>query len=145
VNSRYFTVDEFRCHDGTPYPSEWVDDRLAALCETLDAIREAWGGPLHVVSGYRTPEFNARLSAKSTGVAQSSQHIQGRAADIRPSKPTPEAVETLHSAVKSLYGLGKLPKLGGIGLYPGWIHVDVRAKVNGHLATWTGAGVGSEK
>ncbi len=151
MNSRHFTVDEFRCHDGTPYPAEWVDDRLAALCETLDVLRDAWRGPLSVVSGYRTPSLNAALVTASaarngvSGVAQNSQHIQGRAADVRPTDPTVGRVAQLHALARRLFDEGKLPRLGGLGVYLGWIHVDVRAKVNGHLATWVGVGAGAER
>lgn len=151
--SRHFTVEEFRCHDGTPYPAEWVDDRLAALCGCLDVIRDAWGGPLTVVSGYRTPAVNDALVAASaarnggvSGVAKSSQHIQGRAADVRPDAPTVERVALLHDLVKELYAAGHLGRMGGLGIYVGWIHVDVRPRPsNGRLATWVGVGAGSER
>lgn len=149
MNSRYFTVDEFRGHDGTEYPPEWVDDRLQALCNVLDVIRDAWGGPLHVVSGYRSAAFNAALSVASaarnggvSGVAKNSQHIQGRAADVRPDHPTAERVAQLHALVRRLYDEGKISGLGGLGLYPGWCHIDCRAKVDGRVATWTGSGMG---
>jgi uncharacterized protein YcbK (DUF882 family) len=143
--SKYFTVDEMRCHDGTPYPTGW-EDRLFALFETLDAIRGAWGGPLTVVSGYRTPEHNAKLAAQSDGVAKASQHVQGRAADIRPGQPTVFRVAQLHDLTKELYSQGKLESLGGLGIYAGlWIHVDIRARPSGRLVEWVGNGVGSEK
>lgn len=151
MNSRHFTVAEFSCHDGTEYPAEWVDDRLQALCNVLDVIRDEWRGPLYVVSGYRTAAFNAALAQASaarngvSGVAQNSQHVQGRAADVRPSDPTVFRVAQLHALTRRLYDTGKIPALGGLGVYTGWIHVDVRAKVNGHLATWIGAGAGSER
>lgn len=144
--SRYFSVDEFRCHSGEAYPAAWVDDRLSRLCSVLDAIRDAWEAPLHIVSGYRSPAFNAALAASSaarngvSGVAQNSQHVQGRAADIRPLAPSVERVSQLHAMVRRLYEEGKIPPLGGLGLYPGWIHVDVRA--GDHLATWGGVGAG---
>lgn len=146
----HFAVEEFASHDGAPYPAEWVGDRLAALCKVLDVIRDAWGSPLTVVSGYRTAALNAALVQASaarngvSGVAQNSQHIQGRAADVRPANPTIGRVAQLHALARRLFDAGKLPGLGGLGLYPGWIHVDVRAKVNGHLATWIGIGAGSE-
>lgn len=137
LRSKYFTVPEFDCHDGTAYPEGWADDRLQALCETLDVIREAWGGPLFVVSGYRSAAYNARV-----GGAKASQHVQGRAADVRPTSVTAERVRELHDMVLRLHAEGKLPRLGGLGIYGRWIHVDVRAGTR--LARWTGAGVGSE-
>lgn len=151
MKSAHFSIDEFRCHDGTEYPPEWVEDRLAVLCRVLDAIRDSWGGPLTVVSGYRTSAFNQALADASaarnggvSGVAKDSQHVQGRAADIRPANPTPERVTMLHERIKELFADGRIQDMGGLGVYPGWCHVDVREKTNGHLATWTGVGVGSE-
>jgi uncharacterized protein YcbK (DUF882 family) len=43
----------------------------------LDPVREMWGAPLIVNSGFRCPELN-----KAVGGAASSQHMRGEAADI---------------------------------------------------------------
>jgi hypothetical protein len=43
----------------------------------LDPVRELWGAPLRVNSGYRSPALNAAV-----GGAPSSQHMAGEAADI---------------------------------------------------------------
>jgi len=143
--SKYFSIDEFRSHDGAEYPAEWVDSRLATLCAVLDAIREAWGGPLTVVSGYRSAAYNARLASNSSGVAKNSQHIQGRASDIRPRDPTTANVQRLHYLIKELHHGHHIDALGGLGVYPGWVHVDIRAHQPGVLVEWTGVGVGSEQ
>jgi hypothetical protein len=42
--TRHFAVEEFHCHDGTPYPSVWIDERLRPLCSALEALREELGG-----------------------------------------------------------------------------------------------------
>lgn len=141
---RHFRPEEFDCHDGTDYPAEWISTRLADLVETLDVIREAWGGPLSVVSGYRSPAWNERV-----GGAKASQHAEGRAADIRPRPQLDEnyadTVMRLHALILELYRTRKLPLLGGLGVYPRWVHVDCRERpADGHLARWRGAGVGSE-
>lgn len=133
----HFTVYEFRCHDGTPYPDEWVADRLTVLCATLEMIRAEVGGrAVHIISGYRTPVHNEALRSSDgsgTGVAKNSQHLVGRAADIAVEGMRPRDV---HAAVMRLFKAGKLSSLGGIGLYAGWVHVDIRAKVGDHLAQW---------
>ena len=36
-----------------------------------------------VISGYRSPQTNARLHERSSGVSQHSLHMQGRAIDVR--------------------------------------------------------------
>ena len=143
--SPHFLADEFRCHDGTPYPPDWVAERLTPLCAALEAIRDELGGrAIRILSGYRTQAHNDALrtsDGSGTGVAQNSQHIQGRAADIAVDGVSPSDV---HAAVLRLYAAGRLPQLGGLGLYRGWVHVDVRPRAaDGHLARWTGAGVSS--
>jgi len=143
--SQHFDYREFTSHDGSPYPPEWIDERLQPLCDMLDAIRDAWGGPLTVVSGYRSPAYNEQLRARSSGVAEHSQHPQGRAADIAPVPATKESVSRLAAIVDGMIATGKLDGVGGFGRYPMWIHVDVRTKVpDGHVARWDGAGFGSE-
>lgn len=152
LKSRFFTVQEFACKSGTPdpglwtpYPAEWIDTRLQDLVEVLDVVRETWCAPVEVVSGFRTDAYNAHLRERSTGVAEHSQHPQGRAADVRPLNPTPERVADFIAMIEQLIGLKALPKLGGFGRYPGWAHLDVRPRpADGHLARWDGAGFGSE-
>lgn len=46
--------------------------------EHLQAIRDTLGGPLHVNSGYRNPDYNAGV-----GGASRSRHMYGDASDIR--------------------------------------------------------------
>ncbi len=151
---KWFTLEEFACHDGTPYPVDqpdleapgqmWRDSRLAPLVATLDAIREVLGRPLHVDSGYRTLAYDQRLydhSVATGGGANDkapplqSQHPKGRAADIRTGSLTPLELRNL---IGSLYSAGKLPHLGGLGLYSSFVHVDVRPRPGNHLAQWGG-------
>ncbi len=133
----HFPWAELACHDGTPVPLELQPNALA-LAELLEVIRFQWGGPLLVVSGYRTPEYNRRV-----GGAEHSQHCLARAADIRPwSVP---AVPALAELIQRNLSSPSLRALGGWGIYPQWIHVDVRPRpADGHIAFWRGAGVGSE-
>lgn len=135
----HFHIEEFRCRDGAPYPSTWLDARLRPLCAALESIREACGGhSLVILSGYRTPAHNESLRTKDgsgSGVAKDSQHVHGRAADITIEGMAPADV---HAVILSLDGAGKI-KIGGLGRYAGWCHVDVRQRPpDGHLARWTG-------
>ena len=133
----HFELAEFACHDGTPYPSEWIQDRLVPLCTMLEVIRSELGGRVvYIVSGYRTGDYNASLAANGHHVAGHSQHTDGRAADI---KAEGMAASDVHAAIERLQADGRLPLLGGLGKYPGWTHVDIRHKpADGHLARWTG-------
>jgi len=139
--SPHFTLDEFRCHDGTPYPAEWIDERLRPLCAALEALRADLGGRgITILSGYRTPAHNKALrdaDGSGSGVAKNSQHVQGRAADITVEGIAPSDV---HRAALKLIRSGAM-QAGGLGLYRGWVHIDVRPRpADGHLAQWTGAG-----
>ena len=68
-----FKVRELRCKDGTD--TVIVDEALTVV---LQCIREHFGKPVVITSGYRTAAHNAVV-----GGAKSSQHLLGRAADIR--------------------------------------------------------------
>lgn len=62
------------------FPSFAVVEHLRQLTEEiLDPMREAWGGPLTVTSGYRCKALN-----KAVGGVSTSAHLEGWAADIRP-------------------------------------------------------------
>lgn len=72
--------------------------------------------PFQIISGYRSPETNASLAATTDGVAHSSLHMEGKAADIRiPGRN----IAKVHRAATSL-------RLGGVGYYPAsdFVHVD---------------------
>ena len=67
--------------DNTPSPD--IRQKLQTLIEELlDPIREAWGGPITVNSGYRCPALN-----KAVGGVATSQHQKGEAADLNAGNP----------------------------------------------------------
>lgn len=134
--SPHFWLREFHCKDGTHVPVELLGNVEELAREVLERIRETWGGPLTVVSGYRTASYQAHL-----GGVPGSAHILGMAADIAPADP--DSAPALWSMIRHMYAEGKLPKLGGLGRYPHWVHVDTR-KLIAHLRQWDGGGVGSE-
>ena len=118
-----FKVRELRCKDGTD--TVMVDEALTVV---LQCIREHFGKPVTITSGYRTAAHNAAV-----GGAKSSQHLLGRAADIRVQGVSVEDV--------AAYAESLMPDWGGVGRYPvkagraaGWVHVDTRAD----KARWRG-------
>jgi uncharacterized protein YcbK (DUF882 family) len=126
--SPHFTVQEFRCKDGTDYPKAWVSSRLEELCGVLEDIRTACGGrAITITSGYRSPAYNRKI-----GGARNSQHCEGRAADI---KVAGMPAKKVHAICLELHTAGTI-RLGGLGLYPSWVHVDVRP---GSLRRWGGS------
>jgi uncharacterized protein YcbK (DUF882 family) len=117
-----FKVRELRCKDGTD--TVMVDEALTVV---LQCIREHFGKPVVITSGYRTAAHNAVV-----GGAKSSQHLLGRAADIRVPGVSVEDV--------AAYAESLMPDWGGVGRYPvkagratGWVHVDTRA----NKSRWT--------
>ena len=60
-------------------PDEKTKKNLIELVDTvLDPLREAYGHPIIVTSGYRCPKLNSAV-----GGVKNSQHVLGQAADIR--------------------------------------------------------------
>jgi len=78
-------------------------------------------GPIHVVCGYRSPNTNEMLRnrSRSTGVAKTSLHMQGKAIDF--SIPSANVADVRAAALR-IQG-------GGVGYYPTsgipFVHMDV--------------------
>jgi uncharacterized protein YcbK (DUF882 family) len=88
--SKNFTWSEFTKSDvATRYRimnaiKDWdVRDNIIALVENiLQPLRDAWGRPLFINSGYRCKELNEKV-----GGVETSQHRKGQAADVGCSDP----------------------------------------------------------
>jgi uncharacterized protein YcbK (DUF882 family) len=116
------------------YPHKWITDRAMLLAAVLEAVCSELGGySMTVTSGYRSRAFNQALRAAGYPVARNSQHCEGRAVDVvfEGLEPTEVYVTAL-----SLHRRGRI-RLGGLGLYPSWVHLDIRA---GSLQQWLGRG-----
>lgn len=107
-----FRIREFACHDGSD--KILIDDQLPQL---LQEIRDYFGRPVTINSAYRNAAYNKRI-----GGASASQHVQGRAADIRVQDVPPYAVAAyMEYRIKTggKYACGYYP----ISLF---CHVDTR-------------------
>jgi uncharacterized protein YcbK (DUF882 family) len=92
-------------------------DLLSKLRTTLDSTE-----PFQIISGYRSPQTNAKLRSQSNGVATHSLHMDGMAADITLPGRSLELIKKAATAMKA----------GGVGYYPSqFVHVDV-----GRVRTW---------
>lgn len=102
-------------------PSIEVCKSLTALVKNvLDPLREAYGKPIIVTSGYRCEKLN-----KAVGGAASSQHVKGEAADIRSVQDTPEENKKLFDLIVKL----KLPFDQLINEHGfDWVHVSYGAR-----------------
>ena len=105
----HFTVSEFASKDGA---DEVKIDLL--LVQHLETIRQHFGKPVTVNSGYRTPAHNAAV-----GGVKDSYHVKGMAADI--------GVQGVKS--KDVAQYAESLKIGGIGWYEksNFVHIDTRS------------------
>lgn len=122
--SPHLSWAELACADGTAYPQEWRATRAVTLARAFEALRDAVGHPLVVLSGYRTPSYNKRI-----GGARLSQHVEGRAVDLRP--PDGWTPDDLAKWAKDC------PGITGLGIYPTFMHIDTRPAARLHL--WRGS------
>lgn len=117
--SKNFTWEEFtksdtakRLHINNAITSWEVRDNIKALVEdVLQPLRDAWGGPLFINSGYRCLELN-----KAVGGVPTSQHVLGQAADVGCSDP---------------FALAKLAKRMNLPfdqmvIYPSFVHFSYK-------------------
>ncbi len=106
--STNFKVKEFACTDGSD--PIFIDSDLVNI---LQKVRSHFGKAVTITSAYRTPTKN-----KSVGGTTYSQHLYGKAADIKVKGVTPQKVA---SYVETL-----LKNKGGIGIYSNFVHIDTR-------------------
>lgn len=125
---KYFTIDEL-VKSATAkrlgimnVPSIEHCANLKGLVENiLDPLREKWGAPIIVTSGYRCEKLN-----KAIGGASKSQHVLGQAADIRTVSDRPEEnYKLLHLLIDLKLPFDQLVSeyVDGNGC-PDWIHVS---------------------
>lgn len=101
---KYFTLRELTKSDTakrrgiTNIPNKEEENNLIALVENiLDPLREAYGKPIIVTSGYRCEELN-----RLVGGSKTSQHRAGMAVDIRTIPDTVEENKKLYDLIISL-------------------------------------------
>ena len=101
-----------RLHINNAITSWEVRDNIKALVDdVLQPLRDAWGGPLFINSGYRCLELN-----KAVGGVPTSQHCLGEGADVGCTDP---------------YALAKLVKkmrleFDQMILYPSFVHLSYK-------------------
>tara|TARA_B110000977_G_scaffold156931_1_gene199765 strand:+ start:2916 stop:3305 length:390 start_codon:yes stop_codon:yes gene_type:complete len=117
-----FSLEEFECKCGCIMP-EFVKKNVTELAENLQVLRDVVGR-LDLTNAYRCKEHNADV-----GGAANSQHLKGKAADIKSSTIEPCDIAI---AVDDLMKTEKF-KLGGVGIYNTFTHVDIR----GSRARWS--------
>jgi len=81
--------------------------------------------PYTLLSGYRSPETNALLRRRSSGVARNSRHMIGEAADLRMQS----------RSVGQMFSAARACNAGGVGRYSrsNFVHIDC-----GPIRSWGG-------
>lgn len=115
---KYFSIEEM-CktdHKGIQnIPNDIQKNNLTILInECLDKIRESYGGPINVSSGFRCAKLN-----EAVGGAKTSQHERGQAADLKcaDNKKLIQIIEKLGIYDQLIYEYGT-------DTQPGWVHVS---------------------
>jgi uncharacterized protein YcbK (DUF882 family) len=102
-----------------------VADMDPELLDLLHIVYQQTGssGSFEIISAYRSPKTNDMLRSRSNGVAKRSQHLLGKAIDVR---LTDVPIANIR---KVAYGLGA----GGVGFYSrsNFVHLDT-----GRFRTW---------
>lgn len=117
-----FNLSEFQCKCGCEMPDN-VLENVKLLAENLQMLRMFIKQPIKVNSAYRCLSHNKNIGSKST-----SQHVLGKAADIVVKELKPNEVADI---AEQLMDKG-LFKMGGVGRYKTFTHVDIR----GQKARW---------
>lgn len=127
--SKYFTLEELTASPTAKrkgISNKPTVDIVVALqrlvTNVLDPLREAWGAPIIVTSGYRSVKLNTAV-----GGARGSQHTYGQAADIRTLSDRPADNKRLRDLLIEL-GLPFDQLIDEYGC--DWIHVSHRASGN---------------
>ncbi len=99
-----------------------MDVRTIEFLNLLDN-RLGGGNEIQIISGFRSPSYNSRLSGSGHHVARHSLHLVGKAIDI--AIPGTD----LHTVRRTAVAL----QMGGVGYYPGagFVHID-----SGKFRTW---------
>lgn len=116
VLTRNFNSSEFACKDGTTVPSALLGN-LQELAENLQVLRDAFGVPIIIRSGFRSVSYNKKI-----GGAKDSYHLRAMASDIVVPGYT---MAQVFSKILALIKGGKM-KAGGLHCYWGWVHYDIR-------------------
>lgn len=104
----YSTIAECKCIKNEPNKKE--TENIRQLCvRVLQPLREKYGKPLYINSGFRCPELN-----RAVGGVATSQHVKGEAADVRCDDP--------RRLLTMLRSLGQ--EFDQAILYPTFLHIS---------------------
>jgi len=120
--SRNFTVEEFDCRDGTKV-SRRDYAGLTYLCEQFLEPLRARFGRVTINSGLRSISHNRRVGGERNSFhCYTLQDGNDQAADITCAQGTPAQWHAFLAGIRARKRGGR----GGLGLYRGFVHIDIR-------------------
>lgn len=140
---KYFTVEE--CCVSASYPKlvevpeegSSIYKNIQYMIERLDIIREKWGGPIIVTSGFRNNLLN-----QAVGGSKTSAHVVGLAADIHPKKGDIMQLAALIASMPMDFDqliLEKVTTKNGEITNCQWLHVGYsRTRNRRQILAWNG-------
>lgn len=125
---KYFKAKELVIHknprwrgDRYTVPPDDIIQNIEHTIKAADKIRERFGEPIRIVSGYRSPEYNDLV-----GGARRSQHKSFRALDMMPLRG--RGLDRLKKIAKQVMDeLGQEGISTGYGTYRSFVHIDTGA------------------
>ena len=125
--TKNFNLKELEFFDAIP---DDLLDNARMLLKEMQKLRDFLGNhKITIISGYRSPERNEKVSG-----ASNSQHLYARACDF---KVEGMSVELVADKLRELIYRGAISD-GGLGVYPNFIHYDIRTKFGMPRARWKG-------
>jgi uncharacterized protein YcbK (DUF882 family) len=131
--SKNFTLEEL-CYSNTAVekglkniPNEnQVESLKTLVINLLQPIRDLYGKPMYINSGFRSPEVNKAVNGSPT-----SDHMNGKSADVKTDNP------------RALFNLVRNSGLSfdQIILYPTFVHMSFRSKETNRNQTLYAKGV----
>jgi|TARA_R110000787_G_scaffold163752_2_gene276906 uncharacterized protein YcbK (DUF882 family) len=115
---KYFTSEEFDC-PSEPGSGKNMDPKLMKM---IDQVRETYGKPIAITSGWRNKAHNKKVGGKPL-----SSHIKGLAIDVA----VPDS-RSKHDLLVIFLAIG----FNRIGIGSGFIHVDIDSSKSPNVI-WT--------
>ena len=112
INTEHFTLSEFtkskvaKDNNINNFLPLELEENAKFTLESLEKIRQAYGKPIYITSGYRCQELN-----KLVGGKPNSQHLKAQAVDLKWD-------ENLYNLIKDRFVFDQLIKENG------WIHLS---------------------
>ena len=131
---REFAIYADRVRDGVKnsLPPEALWMNIVPTLIVLDEIRRRAKTPITVLSAYRSPAYNRAVGGERASFHMKHMAIDFNAAGMSARELWTHAVAARNKKYKLPDNAGEFVWRGGIGQYPGFVHIDCR----GYNANW---------